>query len=120
MLFLTIDHRTSRKGMIAESVIFPSTDHLLATAGRRAVTSTALLKLGDGTIWMLKAVGHAWTDRRIDMAATIALANENEGISRVWPQIFASSLAMPSLIIVDAASAHVMPEQWGVHEFSSS
>ena len=106
--------------MIAESVIFPSTDQLLATAGRRAVTSTALLKLRDGTIWMLKAVGHAWTDRRIDMAATIALANENEGISRVWPQIFASSLAMPSLIIVDAASAHVMPEQWGVHEFSSS
>lgn len=118
---LAIDHRTNRKGMIAESVIFPSTAQLLAPAGRRNVTSIALLKLRDGTIWMLKAVGHAWTDMRINKAATLALASANEGMNRVGLQRkFASSLAMPSLIIMDKMSAHVMPEQWGIREFAST
>lgn len=121
MQHLDIVHRTSHKGVIAESVIFPSTDQLLTSFRCRNVTSTVLLKLQDGSIWMLKAVGHAWTDRRIEKAAALALASANEEIDRTGlQQRLANSLAMPSLIIVDLISAHLMPEQWGITEFFSA
>lgn len=109
---LDIVHRTGRTGMIAESVMFPSAEQLLTSYGREHTAPTLLLRLVDGSVWMFKSAGHAWTERRISKAAILALANINEAVDRDGIQKkFSNCLAMPSLIVMDTMSAHAIPEQ---------
>lgn len=111
----TIDHRATWGGPITEALVFPSTEQLLVTAGApRIVTVSAWLQLSDGTAWLLEAVGHAWTSRRLVKAAALLLAAGEEEIGRAGLQRkLAAHLSMPSLTIAGNIPPRLEP---GLHD----
>ena len=89
----------ARPGGLAASVVFPSPSAMLVPAPLHSVTSTALLRLSCGPLWMLKSRGHAWTEQRLVRAA--ALLEHAHAGRAVGPQVqdLRDGLDMPALDI---------------------
>lgn len=59
---------------IRSLVVFPQADEFLSSAIPPHIRCVALLRLTDGTIWMLSVPGTMWTDERLGVAAKALLA----------------------------------------------
>jgi hypothetical protein len=105
-------HQIDGAAAIAQAVAFPTTRQLLEGYGREFPAPTLLLTLIDGTVWIFKSVGNAWTERRIGKVAALALAVSHEDIDIVGLQnLFSTSLDMPALKIIHTIPACELPEE---------
>jgi hypothetical protein len=113
----SIHHWMNREGPIKEAIIFPSTDVIR----HHPVSSTALLRLKNDSIWMVKTVGHGWTEGKIaEFGETIlaldARGNNNGNLRQTIADIFDIRV----LVIWDNISFRTVSRQWGISEFVAS
>ena len=66
-----IQTTTDGERAISALVVFPKAEFLLGPPLRRHIRNVALLRLRDGTVWMLALRGEIWSDERLRAAADI-------------------------------------------------
>lgn len=66
-----IDRTVAASGPIREQVVFPAPEAMLSPRPLGHVCGCALLRLADGTVWMVRLPGRAWTRGRLLSAAGV-------------------------------------------------
>ena len=110
-------HWTSGDGSVRAALVFPSPDMLSGLPSGCVVSSTALLRLANGTIWLVKGEGLTLTETRIMEFAESVLALEEAMRQGSARRVIAESPEFRSLVIWDNISLRTISRQWGVGEY---
>lgn len=108
-------------GLIAASMIFPAPEIALTPRPLGRFRSVALLRLVDGTVWLLSMPARAWTNARLDASARLlaAQAFDPEPLETTTRRLRAGlklldvAVESPCLETLDAA-------QWGLPQTARS
>ena len=95
-------------------IVLPDSMAALAPAPLSHVPTTVMLRLSDGTLWMLRAQGQLWTVARIEHAAAILAEHAECAAGRHLMQRLRDALELPSLSIEAPILAGDLGKQWGV------
>ena len=110
-----IDRRPPAGKWILDQVVFPALVPAMVPKPLGVVSSCALLRLKDGTVWMLRISASAWTASRLRSAANYLVeAGENGLGGGEREQALGSVLSVPRLSILRAALEPFEPRQWDV------
>jgi hypothetical protein len=112
-----IETGASPDGLISVYVVFPATRAVLTRFPLRQVAYSALLKVHDGSVWMLRATGQAWTLRRLSAAALTICSATRAGLAREeLRRCLAHRLKIPSVSLQDPIFERADPDHWNTRE----
>ena len=116
-----VERSLGSRELIAASVIFPATRAALLPRPLGWFRSVALLRLVDGTVWLLSMPSRAWTGARLDTAAELlgAGAADPEPIKEL-AQRLRSGLDLPDLTVATPRLDAIDTAQWGLPETARS
>jgi hypothetical protein len=99
-------------GPLAQAVCLPAA---AACASSPDIDATALMRLRDGTVFMARVPGHAWTMAGVELAATALQAALAAGDTRRLAEVrLAAALGVPCTQLLDPALADRDIAQWPV------
>jgi hypothetical protein len=114
-----VDSSLERCGSVLASMIFPQAEATFIPRPLGHVCGCALLRLADGTVWMLRLPGKAWTKNRILSAAevlktqsTVCQAGAEQRIRRL-PGLEGTTVEVPSLEALN-------PAQWDIPRMAAA
>jgi TPR repeat protein len=109
-----VDARRSDDGATVQAIVCPSARG--ASPLPRHVACCALLRTRRGSLWMLRTVGHPWTDALLAAAEVFLAAEEEHGTSmaraRTLERRLARTLELPQVQVVAPALDRPDPSQW--------
>lgn len=98
-------------------VVFPRPEATLTPRPLRRFVGCALLRIKDGTIWMLTAPGGAWTTRRLLTAASTLARVRGQAVDHARiEQRLRQVLGLPSLRLEEPRLDRLDPRQWAIVE----
>lgn len=95
-------------------IAFPAPSAALIPSPLRHVPSTALLRLANGTLWMVKAKGHLWTDQRLSRAAELIQEFFSIRTGQPLEQRLRDELDLPSLTMDSPALGIDIAKHWEI------
>lgn len=109
-----VEERHSGDGRVT-AVVCPSVRHVQALRSMRHVGCGALLQVPTGAVWMLRTVGHAWTDQRVAAASKLLCSGRNAEYpvrNPILPTQLARAIEVPRVDVVMPALDRLDPSQW--------
>ena len=98
---------------IVDQVVFPPSGSLQRQRTPASVTGCALLRLDNGAIWMLRALGSMWTPERLRLASAIlADADASRVNATILTDPLDSALDWPVAIIDGPGLEPLDPGPW--------
>ena len=114
---LMINHQPPARSGIVQQVVFPDQTTALVPQPLRVVAGCALLRLEDGSVWMLRIPGKAWSSERLRMAAASLLeVGEQDIPDSELPTRLVATLGVTNIVIEDPKFRLIDPEQWLLDE----
>lgn len=110
-----IEKEVPTKAPIASLLVFPKAETLLIPRPLGHFKCVALLRLVDGTIWMLTTSGVGWTPSRLDVAATVLSGISAEAYSKASVEaLLRNELGIPSISLEQLEIDSLDICQWGI------
>jgi hypothetical protein len=85
------------------------------------IACSALLRLGDDSVWMFRTEGSVWTPERIGrLGAALSRALDTERFSRGFVHSLARALNLPTLVMLSPCLDGVDPDQWQIERVAQA
>jgi hypothetical protein len=112
-----IQTSTEGDGPISALVVFPKAEFVLGPPVLGHIKSLALLRLLDGTVWMLVLQGQVWSDARLHAAAGIlARVSEQAFTKRSIERLLRKELGVDSVSLESPPIDGVDIRQWDIEK----
>jgi hypothetical protein len=100
-------------------VSFPGAANLIARQLLRNTACCALLRAADGTLWMLRTVGHVWTEARLATAAQFLVASRaRRRVDPLLEKRLSRALDLPQVTVAHPVLDRLEDAHWGVRKLA--
>jgi len=100
-------------------VSFPAEASFVPRQLLRNSACSALLKAADGTLWMLRTVGHVWTEARLATAAEfVAASRARRRVDPLLERRLARALELPQVAVAHPVLDRLEDSHWGVRRLA--
>ncbi len=107
-------------GIEPSYVAFPALEVVMAPIPIHHVTSTALLRLSNGTLWMLKSSGSVWTAGRLNQAARVLGQFAEADRNMALEMRLRGTLGVQSIRLVPPTLLEQVAQRWDVREVAGA
>ena len=105
-------------GQATSGLVFPATDVVLSPNPMGSMPSCVLIRLTNGTLWMARARGVAWTAHRIVRLSEVLVERGISSRSRETRHTLAAALGIPGMELLTLHLDPIDPDQWLIDEIA--